>query len=521
MFLSMQKPFIIKILYKSILIFIFQLLILSSSTLFAQPTLNEKYWDYKDNLNGFIQIGTTSGMSLPATWKDTVNNKMSWSDNSIILGWYIAVLASEYVLLNEDDFPDFSSIRPNAVTANKNELYYALKALERLDAKAESSFPCDSIHNLINGFFIRDDVPLDFHKHFKNISIIESDYSSINVYDKEMSQDQAYHLLLGLSLVKRFVPDSLTHNGLGLRQFAIDQALLILEWIQKDKWIIKNPVCSLNNQAKDVSRGANTEQFSAGINEMVKYFSDGNLNYNSSIKANNINIWNILRDPSSPAYQNEDNMHMVMSIAAVGNAWSSISLSSLMDLASKHKWYVYPLLNVLLHNNNVSSNQMDTLNYWSEKMLLQAPLNGPYSTYPQQNSHGYAVNLRFLHDSTNQYKGKSNSAGQKYSGLDYMLLHNLYYLANSSLVGLEENNINNIDFTIYPIPFGNFLYLKNNSINSEIYKLEIYSVRAKLLYEANVSRSLKLNTDFLSSGLYLLRISDNKGNVKTLKLIKK
>src|SRR5690606_33949259 len=248
-------------------------------------------------------------------------------------------------------------------------------------------------------------------------------------------------------------------------------------WIHNSKWTIKNPACSLNN----VSRGANAQVYSAGINEMVKYFSDGNANYNSSLTVPHINYWNILRDPSNPAYQNEDNLHMAMSIAAVGNGWSTLSFSSLMDLAKIHNWYIYPVLNALLHNHSINTTQMDSIEYWSEKMLFEAPLSGPYSSYPQTNSHGYAVNLRFLHETSKQYLGNNNSGGQKFSGLDYMLLHNLYFLASTSLVGMEENK-KSIISSVYPLPFNDYLKLDISTENSIDYMVEIYNIQGKTLF---------------------------------------
>jgi hypothetical protein len=52
-------------------------------------------------------------------------------DASLRLGWYIAVLATEYKLLNVQGLDTYQT---------RKELYYALEAFNRLDLNAESYF---------------------------------------------------------------------------------------------------------------------------------------------------------------------------------------------------------------------------------------------------------------------------------------------------------------------------------------------------------------------------------------------
>lgn len=508
---------------KKIINTILTILLVAHSALWSQSSYTGKYWNYRDSvLPKFISIGSGSGMSLPASWRDSADQKMSWSDNTIILGWYIGMLATEFHLLHENFYPDFSLGRQNAVSRNKTELFYALMALGRLDSIAEQSFHCDTSYTSINGFFIRDDVPQDFHANFPGINVLESDFTSSNVYNKEMSQDQAYHLLLGLSLVKAYIPDTLQLNGIFIQQEAINQALLILDWIQQANWIIKNPVCSLAGQSKNVSRGADAELLSAGISKMASFFSDGSIDYDAKVTAQNQNIWNFLRDPGSPAYQNEDNMHMTMCIAAVGNAWGSGSFTDLMNLATVHRWYVYPMLNAALQNLNSSKleGHLDTLNFWTAGMLAEAPWQGPYSIYPQQNNHGYAVNIRFLHERSKHYLGNTNSGGQKYTGLDFMLLHNLYYIINASLVGIAAKDELAPQLKIFPNPFSNKVTIcSENRIAG--FSIEIYNVNGMKMGRWNFSdKKEEIDLDFPESGIYLIKIADAEGNQWVKKLIK-
>src|SRR2546428_9722196 len=72
--------------------------------------------------------------------------------------------------------------------------------------------PCFDPLNLY-GFFILDDVPLYFIESHPSlngkcttlgaIDTIRSDFTDPHVLAKEMSQDQLYHLLIGLALVSR------------------------------------------------------------------------------------------------------------------------------------------------------------------------------------------------------------------------------------------------------------------------------------------------------------------------------
>ena len=102
-------------------------------------------------------------------WKRESTNKgyfLDWSDNTINLGWYISVLATENNLLVSSG---------QDATNNTKELYYAIKAFNRLDGKAEPYWR-KYYHKLSNrtgtevvggidepnGFFIMDDVRNNF-----------------------------------------------------------------------------------------------------------------------------------------------------------------------------------------------------------------------------------------------------------------------------------------------------------------------------------------------------------------------
>ncbi len=134
------------------------------------PELNLiKYWNYRERLRKYfiaISPNNEKGTNIPAS-SITGNGyrTLSWGDGNGCLQYYIGLLATEYRLLKLFGL-DYTNTR--------NELFYALKAVERLDITAEEYFRrglnkpvfctlagticiySDTLDH--NGFFIRDDV---------------------------------------------------------------------------------------------------------------------------------------------------------------------------------------------------------------------------------------------------------------------------------------------------------------------------------------------------------------------------
>ena len=103
--------------------------------------LQNTYWNYRHRLRtDFMKVGPAPGHSLPAYKRDlgeqcgTTYGSIAFGDGVIDLGEYIATLATEYKLLREAH---------QDLTATTNELYYALRAMGRLDGFAEVFFAPD------------------------------------------------------------------------------------------------------------------------------------------------------------------------------------------------------------------------------------------------------------------------------------------------------------------------------------------------------------------------------------------
>ncbi|HRG60293.1 MAG TPA: hypothetical protein PK323_15170 [Bacteroidia bacterium] len=284
------------------------ILITLSISLFGQNALSnmQKYVYYKQRfLNNFIAVGNGMGESLPLDIRrmsksNIVNgpsvHEFGIGDATLRLGWYIAVLATEYKLLNVQGLDTYQTTK---------ELYYALEAFNRLDLNAESYFNLGNPYNNpnpnqaisppssdLNGFFIRDDMTDNFidstyyvdeynklpdtqyyinftstnttsHPHLKTspqsniyMSGVRGEFNQYrnsptindaNPYKDEMSKDHIFDLFLGLALVKKCVDSGANFNNLpmadneiSIQQEAINITNRIIDRIVADEFILKN-----------------------------------------------------------------------------------------------------------------------------------------------------------------------------------------------------------------------------------------------------------------------------------------
>lgn len=378
-------------------------------------------------VSDFVSVGPGQGQSQPAPERMDNLGLMKWGDGTIALGFYLGVLATEhYILSHPTRYPGAGNATD--LDATRNELYNALLALERLDLQADAAFPspCSTTPTL-NGFFLRDDVPADFYTHFSGITTIQSDFVDPTLTNKEESQDQVYHVQHGLALVVALVPPTVSVQGKPLRAWAIEQATRITKHFTKGDWIIRNPACS--NRA--VNRGENATGFSYGETLATAYITDGA--YKPTTSALWQNIWDTLRQSSNPAYNDEDNLHMALSIMAVGDGYGADTPQVIANLAATQDWPLYPLLHRVLHPASAGfcTTTAATVNPRARAMLDELPLDsepacpGPNGPAP----HGFTTHNRFIRGKSQAYVGPDGCEGVRYHGLDYMLLHNLYAIA--------------------------------------------------------------------------------------------
>ena len=120
-------------------LFLFSIIICYTSA-WAQPAQNlKKYWRYNERFKNYVVPGDCQGCSLPGTGRlyfdhDPPNTNivdwghLNYSDETIHLGHYIGVLATEFKLLLSHG---------QDTKETKKKLWYALEAFNRLDKTAE------------------------------------------------------------------------------------------------------------------------------------------------------------------------------------------------------------------------------------------------------------------------------------------------------------------------------------------------------------------------------------------------
>lgn len=214
----------------------------------TDPVNLQKYWKLRNNFReNFIKIGSEPGASLPVrslrplicvdnyTADGTGGNQtpqgngshgeIKWGDGMIRHGYYLGLLATEYRLLKDAD---------QDVTGVRNELYYALNAINRLDYFAEQkqgqAYGVE-FDPALNGFYMREDVPDNFASNNWGNTKLEAQcvnsanfetnnaarvnetnqygdyYAKGNNYQNVPSSDQFSSLMLGFSLIDKLVDE--------------------------------------------------------------------------------------------------------------------------------------------------------------------------------------------------------------------------------------------------------------------------------------------------------------------------
>ncbi len=509
----------------------------NSSFVFSQGTEHnlEKYWYYRQRLkNQFMVVSANNeqGTNIPAidrkgVWNNTYNtlyaSKLAWGDDNGNLPYYIGMLATEYRLL-KDYGQDYNE--------TLNELVYALRAIERIDKYAEKNFRADgTVHsNDLNGFFIRDDVPINLtalyqnNHNFKNISgellDVQSDYN-IEPF-KEMSQDNVWHYLMGLALIRKLVDDK------QLFQDATGESVTVNKWAKKIAyrmvsgmhqnlslggiivpstncvwWKVMLGLCfetltfdikywAVINKAgilpHTVSEGYNPSVSCAGFANAGNWITEENgfpnLHHGTS------NLWeplftqavatdhtmtdteiplnivipemafgvyfpqfarNLLSEISNwtMTVKARDPYMESALIAIIGNSLfqkyntGKNAYNHLNDVMVFRSGYLnkiayehFPLIELILHSQNAYETDYYQHQVLYESLLDQAPDCGPFnygvhsSEFPDFNIN-WASSSRLVWPENN--KLNTNDTIGTYSGIDYMLLHNLYWLVYKNI----------------------------------------------------------------------------------------
>lgn len=455
---------------------------LFGSSLFAQYDLENqgKYQYYKERFqNNYIRSGKGFGKSIPFSqrvWKngDEKTHQLEGGEHTLMLGNYIAFLGTEYKLYKESNLSTQGTLR---------ELYYALEAFNRLDYYAETyeTDPSNLPPNL-NGFFVREDVPDGFlsANSALNSGAIAPDTLTGYGYVKQsgrpirvnkhgdevareegkpiyshMSQDHAIRILWGLMLAYRCLDDKVSYYENGslsdLRSFQDGEHdfkkeirnifLRIVDYLKihetsLNQWYIVKP---------------NGEKVEAGA--WVGYKREIDFAY--QIMKNEFNY--SARPPRNTwtgigtQFGMNDWMNGRMQLEAQNlgnNPYAVWKRSTKLGYESYFLYY-----GMIVHNWSFSSKKLNQLKEATAFYLNTAPCEGPfYHNDTDYAPFGWASPDRTERAFENTYFGTSHVPGN-YNGLDYLLMHNFYYLNHFDELGPFNpnqstpctDNCNNVD----------------------------------------------------------------------------
>lgn len=436
-------------------ILIFLILIISSNFRAQSYDLNnKKYWFYRERLQYFVVNDNPENLGVGCVASERNSwgiQTIAYGQHIINFGYYLGVLASEYVLLNKQGINSDST---------EKELENALKSYIRLD-NCEKSERWGMSENKFDGFFMREDVPYNFLEKYseklnfgldKKSTVYNTKYGigypayidEIYSYDKRckiyvsrdtwnpkagiISQDEAIGLLMGLAIVKKLMPDSSysCKTAKLITKTLINHMRNINESLGPKHWMIYNP----QGELVDYSLGGDARAYSYGFAKAAEYITDEPIDsFYSGYEKRRFykSLWNTFQFYGV----SNTHTHLVATLAAVGNSWTLFGINrtgkGILKVNLKEKWHpLYLLVWKVLQSSNSDYFLADAL-----IDLNTAPEFGPYCLNDSIKSSfgGWASSAKYWHTREEQFEGTSGWFSGLYNGLDYLLLYNLYHLS--------------------------------------------------------------------------------------------
>lgn len=376
--------------------------------------------------NGFIQSS-----NIPIEYRQIRRDGKTmayWADGVWWLGHYVGMLALEYErfkLTNQD----------TSLTIKR--LKAALETYLRLDYAAEKCWGSDSFALILNGFYLRDDIPADAKSIFK-VDIILSDY--VQHCNKEESkgnapsQDQAWASYIGLALVNKLVGDTT------VLRLSKEVATLLLMGMQgetidgKKTWQVVNPVTREIIQKKGDIQWLQFAHASIGT-----YLTGEDMNLEKTNRKHWKNMWDLLQNNFLIDKYGHFNWYGMMSLSAVLNEWGSGSKNGYDWLVKKSQRIVkkrpdlqqpimfphLPLVNVILHG------------YHGKKNLDASYYEDYFQSLPEQGAFRVTKNDTLVTSSPPWHSlslfcpWQLKSIGE-FNMLDFLFLYNAYWIVYES-----------------------------------------------------------------------------------------
>jgi len=417
-----------------------------------------KYWYLRDRLRHFI-VPSEDPSNDPGTYLIITSRNRNWEDHldgftevadygqqMSAYGKYIGVLATEYHLLN-------SWGRYLEADNTNNELLLALEAYERLDLCEHDLDP--ALPDALDGFFIRHDVPENTLYQY-NPFIIWSDLNvdrgilieedqlwdvdglirevewvdgGMTPFKEWMSQDEACFLLEGLALAYKFGSTEVKANAKLYAHLVLNRMFGFISYgIHMGNWWIHNhygiPI--------PIFEGGNCRSFSFGYAKAATDFFGlpGYVHFPGTEF-----IWAALGQFGTGGSDG----HMVAGIAAISKGWGSATQSGIYKNTDQDGWdYYYLWLYKALWNESGSYYNVDRI----MNRLDEGSCVGPWARNTDEHAvHGWGAPDRWRYNIGNQcVDGQPGGIGI-YSGLDYMILLNLFYINNGDGLTRYRNRI--------------------------------------------------------------------------------
>lgn len=504
-------------------------------------TRNEYYhtWDLRGSN---LQVDVSLRSDVFQANRDPISHVrdrglISYGDATIQMGTYLAVLASEWALLNANNQPTLDTER---------KLYLALKAINRLDYYAEDYY---GLPSSLNGFFMREDVPFDFLVPPDNQLTSANLPNYINVYGspndntvdrlgenfnlvgktfhyasecdhgpsrsvpsvifyQAMSQDQVIGLFLGFRMIDHLVhynttyTDPISGDIMNIKNEVHDITNRILNWVQAKNNRIKDPI------GDRVCRGFANAAYWKPLVQVAEHITGDNYP-NSWVHLGHEIAWNAAIAQASNINAPDVNKNMTFKLQAMLNAYAGKGTWSISLDESDYE--IYDLINSVLFNNTSEFGQQ-----YFKGQLTNAPCTGPSyfgyifdsnfqdcldncttnpwdcdctladgckSNYTAQDvidgiqdhnqSSGWYTDA--VNNGVSRFDGTKHKNQQgEHNGLDYMLWYNLYHLKwGDHLLNFYNNNATAHLHNSYPIFSQACIGCQTNPVSYYSYDTEV------------------------------------------------
>jgi len=430
----------------------------------------QKYRAYKTRLiEKFVRVspGNEAWSNLVASKRKAFVGRNSeyidFGDTMGLMWFYLGALATEYRLLKNEW---------GAVDQTLRQLMYAMNALERLDLNAEKYFWW---WNMRNGFFIRDDAPSyyyptcmssgypnnNFWAHFgSDITKIGYNYGNCDIRNNEMSQDQAWALMLWLSLVKKLMNEGTLHfawESYNFAQKAKDMTERIIRYMhvtEKRKITPRTTITIKRRRIKNPVTGNLVKRWAMWWPDVMAWFAYGFAKAWWWIVEKNLDRKNnvdVEREFSKSIFQNMKNGNINKLQELLAKAGMQINTYSLFwwyilwtianirgsDVVhlTKDVYDFMGMLQYVLHNDTTTKQKLVNRKTFFQNQINTAPVEWPYNFGWGDRPVSYdwtSQNLLWDPEERGTIPTSNNNLMRQrvgeYNGLDYMLLHNLFLL---------------------------------------------------------------------------------------------